>query len=112
MPPQIAPYHLRLDWMMWFAGFSSYDENPWFVHLVEKLLQGDAQTLSLLRSNPFPGNPPHYIRAELYEYRFATPEEHKATGRWWDRQFSSGYFPVVAMDTPGFRQVLAAQGWL
>src|SRR5262249_48971150 len=22
-PPQIAPYHLRLDWLMWFAAMSS-----------------------------------------------------------------------------------------
>jgi hypothetical protein len=112
MPPQIAPYHLRLDWLMWFAGFSSYEENPWFVHLVQKLLEGDAPTLSLLRSNPFPDKPPRYVRAELYEYRFASPEEHKATGRWWDRQFSAAYFPTVSMDNPEFRRVLRGQGWL
>ena len=23
MPPQVAPYHLRLDWLMWFAAMSS-----------------------------------------------------------------------------------------
>jgi hypothetical protein len=29
-PPQIAPYHLRLDWLMWFAAMSRYNEEPWF----------------------------------------------------------------------------------
>ncbi len=40
-PPQIAPYHLRLDWLMWFAAMSSYQDYPWFVNFVAKLLEGD-----------------------------------------------------------------------
>src|SRR5579885_1362696 len=40
-PPQIAPYHLRLDWLMWFAAMSSYRRHPWFVHFLGKLLEGD-----------------------------------------------------------------------
>ena len=71
MPAQIAPYHLRLDWLMWFAAMGNYYQHPWFVHFVEKLLEGDAATLSLLRSNPFPGAPPKYVRATLYQYDFA-----------------------------------------
>ncbi len=54
-PPQIAPYHLRLDWLMWFAAMSSYQDYPWFVNFVAKLLEGDKAVLSLLRKNPFPG---------------------------------------------------------
>ncbi|MDQ2775571.1 MAG: lipase maturation factor family protein, partial [Acidobacteriota bacterium] len=34
MPPQIAPYHLRLDWLMWFAALASYQDHPWFVNFV------------------------------------------------------------------------------
>src|SRR5207253_8185130 len=26
MPPQIAPYHFRLDWLMWFAAMGSYQQ--------------------------------------------------------------------------------------
>src|SRR5215469_11138214 len=33
-PPQIAPYHLRLDWLMWFAAMSDYPDHPWFVNFV------------------------------------------------------------------------------
>jgi hypothetical protein len=43
---------------------------------------------------------------------FATPEEHESTGRWWDRQFSAGYLPVVGLDNSEFRGVLRGQGWL
>jgi hypothetical protein len=96
MPPQIAPYHLRLDWLMWFAALSSPEQQPWFAPFMEKLLQGDAPVLSLLRTNPFPDHPPRYVRALLYEYRFTSPAEHAATGQWWKRVLVAPYFPVVS----------------
>jgi len=109
--PQIAPYHLRLDWLMWFAAMSDYRDYPWFVNFVAKLLQGDASVLSLLRENPFPGHPPHYVRATLYEYHFTTAEERRRTGNWWKRTLTRPYFPAVSLETPGFRRILVAQGW-
>ena len=111
MPIQIAPYHLRLDWLMWFAAMSSYREHPWFVHLMEKLLEGDAATLSLLRENPFTQRPPRYVRAEIYAYQFTTPDERRVTGQWWKRQRAGIYFPPVALDDEGFRRALDSQGW-
>jgi hypothetical protein len=111
-PPQIAPYHLRLDWLMWFAAMSSYQDYPWFVNFVAKLLENDKPVLSLLRVNPFPDHPPHYVRAQLYEYHFTAGQERKRTGDWWKRTLVGLYFPPVSLDTPGFRRVLQAQGWL
>ena len=111
-PPQIAPYHLRLDWLMWFAAMSTYEDHPWFINFVAKLLQGDRETLGLLRMNPFTTKPPRYVRASLYEYHFTSPEEHRRNGLWWKRSLSGPYFPAVSLDTPGFRRVLEAQGWL
>lgn len=98
MPPQIAPYHYRLGWLMWFASFSDARNEPWFVFMLGKLLQNDKGTLSLLASNPFPGAPPRYVRAELYEYHFTTPEERKKTGAWWTRTFVREYFPPMSLD--------------
>jgi len=94
-PPQVAPYHLRLDWLMWFAAMSTPTEHPWFDALLLKLLQGDPATLSLLRTNPFPDQPPRWIRAQLYRYRFTTPAERAATGQWWKRELVGPYFPAV-----------------
>ena len=111
-PPQIAPYHLRLDWLMWFAAMSSYQDYPWFVNFVAKLLQNDSSVLSLIRKNPFPGKAPRYVRAVLYEYHFTTPEERKRTGAWWKRTPAGPYFPTVSMDNPTFLRVLRSQGWL
>ena len=111
-PPQIAPYHLRLDWLMWFCGFTPWYGQPWFANLVAKLLQNDARTLSLMAGNPFPERPPRFVRAQLYEYRFSTREERAKTGAWWVRQPRGEYFPAVSLDHPGFRALLERQGWL
>ncbi len=111
-PPQIAPYHLRLDWLMWFAAMSEYSREPWFVNFMAKLLEGDRAVLSLISQNPFPNHPPHFVRARLFVYRFTTPEERRASGAWWKRESIGPYFPPVSLDTPGFRRVLEEQGWL
>ena len=96
MPPQIAPYHLRLDWLMWFAALSNYREQPWFEPFLEKLLEGDRPVVGLLRTNPFPDRPPRYVRALIYEYHFTSPAERAATGRWWTRKLAGTYFPAVS----------------
>lgn len=111
LPPQIAPYHLRLDWLMWFAAFSQTGQDPWFIHFVQKLLQGDKEILSLLKTNPFPSSPPKYIRAQRYIYQFTTPEEKSKTGNWWKRELVGEYFPAVSLDTPEFKSVLKQLEW-
>ncbi|WP_328862457.1 lipase maturation factor family protein [Streptomyces sp. NBC_00306] len=85
MPRQFAPYHLRLDWMMWFAALSPAYAGPWFGTFMERLLEGDRDTLKLLRHNPFPDAPPAYVRARVYHYRYTTWRELRATGAWWHR---------------------------
>ncbi|MBX6371290.1 MAG: lipase maturation factor family protein [Acidothermus sp.] len=100
-PPQVAPYHLRLDWLMWFAAMSSPQRHPWFVALVVRLLQADPATLRLLRRDPFDGKPPRYVRALLYRYRFTTWRERRRSGEWWKRELVGLYLPPLALaDTP------------
>jgi hypothetical protein len=94
-PPQFAPYHLRLDWLMWFAAMSSAWSHPWFERLLEKLLVNDEPTLRLMRVNPFPGNPPRFVRALLYRYRFTSREERRKTGAFWTRTLAKEFFPPV-----------------
>ena len=98
LPAQIAPYHLRLDWLMWFAAMEPAAAHAsWFRPFIVKLLQGDAETLSLLRNNPFPDRPPRVVRADLFHYSFTTPEERRRTGRWWNRERIGVYFPAVSL---------------
>jgi Lipase maturation factor len=99
LPPQFAPYHLRLDWLMWFLPLSSRYGERWFVPFLVKLLEGDGPTLALLRSNPFPDRPPRFVRARLYRYRFTTVKERRETGAWWARTLIGEYVPPVALRT-------------
>jgi predicted DCC family thiol-disulfide oxidoreductase YuxK len=91
------PHQPRLDWQMWFAALGTASENPWFATFLRRLLENSPDVTALLGSNPFPGKPPLYVRALLYDYRYSTPEEKKATGAWWVRQPEGVYFPAVAL---------------
>ncbi len=84
-PRQVAPYHLRLDWLMWFVPLSGGADEGWLVALLGRLLDNDRPTLKLLAGNPFPGAPPQWVRASLYHYRFTTHEERRQSGAWWVR---------------------------
>ena len=97
LPGQFAPYHLRLDWLMWFLPLSSRYGERWFVPFLVKLLEGDRPTLALLRSNPFPDRPPRTVRALLYRYRFTTRQERRETGAWWARTLIGEYMPPVTL---------------
>jgi len=108
-PALIAPYQPRLDWQIWFAAMATPDYYPWTVHFVWKLLHNDAGTLSLLANNPFPDEPPRYIRAELYRYRFTPPAEND--GSWWKRERIGPWLPPLRADQPEFRRYLEAHGW-
>jgi hypothetical protein len=110
-PPQIAPYHLRLDWLMWFAAMSDYSRHPWFVHFMGKLLEGDRDTLSLLRSNPFPDRPPLFVRAQMYRYDFTSSDERNRTGQWWKRQYVGQYFPTISLQNEALRHIFQEEGW-
>jgi hypothetical protein len=96
-PTQVAPYHLRLDWLMWFAAMGSAQDEPWFSGLMLRLLEGDRETIGLLAGNPFPDRPPRWIRARMYRYTFTTRDERRTTGRWWNRTLAGDYFPAVRL---------------
>lgn len=118
-PPQVAPYHLRLDWLMWFEGiyagdvvaFGQYRYSPWFIHLLGKLLEADRDTLTLIKSSHFGKKQPGAIRALVYHYQFTTQEERKKTGNIWKRKLIDTYFPPVSRDTPEFKNLLERLGW-
>jgi hypothetical protein len=98
-PPQYAPYHLRLDWLMWFAAMSSPRYHEWFVPFMGKLLEADRATLRLLRIDPFDGRAPRFVRARLFLYRFTTPAERRETGAWWSRTLEGDYVRPLTLRT-------------
>jgi hypothetical protein len=107
-PPQVAPYHLRLDWMIWFLPFTvqvtkqgvhvrGYD--LWLVRFVRRLLRNDAAILRMMGPNPFAANPPATIRALFYRYRYTTWQERREHGAWWKRELLGSYLPAVSLHT-------------
>ena len=108
--PQIAPYQLRLDWQMWFAAMSTAEEYDWTYNLVWKLLHNDPNAVGLFAGNPFPGKPPRYVRAVLYRYRFAKPDNPQ--GLWWNRERISIWIPALSANDPRLITFLKSSGWI
>jgi Lipase maturation factor len=109
-PPQVAPYHLRLDWQMWFASMSSPNEYPWTLNLISKLLHNDPGALGLFAGNPFPDRPPHWIRAVLYRYSFAKPGNQK--GLWWNREKLGDWLPALSLNDPRLIEAVRSGEWI
>jgi lipase maturation factor len=101
VPRQIAPYHHRLDWQIWFIPLSPLYRGDWFLQFLVRLLEGDAATLRLLRRNPFPDRPPALVRARLFHYRFSTWRELRETGHWWVRTLDEEYIPPFGLADVG-----------
>lgn len=98
LPRQFAPYHLRLDWLMWFAALSPAYAERWFGAFLTRLLDGDRDTLRLLRHNPFPDRPPGSVRARLFRYEYTDWAELRRTRAWWRREFVREYAPPVTAE--------------
>jgi hypothetical protein len=98
MPRQWSPYHLRLDWLMWFLPLSSAYAQPWLMPFCNGLLTNDPPIVALLRINPFPDAPPAYVRATLYRYRFSTAQELRTQRVWWRRERIGEYLAPLSLD--------------
>jgi hypothetical protein len=79
---QIAPYHLRLDWQMWFLALRP-GAQPWFVALLERLADGDPGVRRLLARDPFAGRTPTALRVRYCRYRYARRGERRRGGQRW-----------------------------
>ena len=96
-PRRISPFQPRLDWQMWFLPFDDFEGENWFQLFLVHLLKGTPDVLKLLRHNPFPDDPPRYIRAVMYDYKFSSSEQKKNQGWWWQREFVGYYSPVLSL---------------
>lgn len=101
-PRQWAPYHLRLDWQLWFAAMRPRPgrRQQWVFTLLERLLDGDSSVEGLLADVPFDDGP-EKVRVLRYRYRFTTPEERAESGDWWVRERVGAYVPATSNPGPG-----------
>jgi hypothetical protein len=98
LPRQWSPYHLRLDWLMWFLPLSSAHASAWLIPFCRGLLTNDPAIVALLRTNPFPDTPPTHVRATLYRYRFSTAHELRSERIWWRRDRVGEFLAPLSLD--------------
>lgn len=110
-PCLISPWHYRLDWQMWFAGFETYEEEPWIAVLVDKMLRGDRSIEPLFAHDPFPDEPPKLVRAQLYRYELTRRGELEG-GRpaWWRRTLVGEYMRAMSKEDPDLDAFLREHG--
>ena len=97
-PKWVAPHQPRLDWQMWFAALQGdYQRTYWFLNFMGDLLGGNPDVLKLLAENPFPDEPPRYVRATLYDYRFTKLSTKDSEGMWWEREWKRIYCPAISL---------------
>ncbi len=100
-PAFVAPHQPRPDWQMWFEALRvsrpQLQPSPWFLNFCVRLLQGQPEVLTLLKTNPFPDAPPRHIRAMVYDYHFTDFATRRETGAWWRRQLVGPYCPVLSL---------------
>lgn len=94
-PGFVQPHQPRLDWQMWFAALGHYRSNPWVGSLMRRLREGSPEVLALFSHNPFPDEPPRFVRAVLYQYNFSDFQTRAETGAWWTREKVGLYSPVL-----------------
>ena len=97
VPEFVAPHQPRLDWQMWFAALSNYKRNPWLIHFMTRLLQGSPVVITLLENNPFPDDPPKYVQALVYDYKFTNSEIRNLDNSWWTRNLLHPYTPILKL---------------
>ena len=113
-PCLVSPYHYRLDWQMWFVGNGAargeaIEDEPWLVHLVWQLLAGERSPKRLLAHDPFPDEPPRWIRAGIWRYQFSSSRDG---GQWWQRERVGEYLRPLSSADAGLRAYVRAYGWL
>jgi hypothetical protein len=98
-PPFNVPHQPRLDWMIWFVPTQQRIEMYWFGQFMQRLEQGSPRVIQLLANDPFPDQPPRYLRVLAYRYEFTDASERMETGAWWKLTYL-GEFPRVAPRRP------------
>lgn len=122
---------------MWFAALGSYQNNPWFVHLIDKLLDQCAPVANLLDEPDLVNDKEEFsiIRARLYHYDFtrwdtewnrdipgtfllpqdideSTTTSGGSDGSpWWSRTLVREYLPPIEKNNSSVRSFLDRNGY-
>jgi len=76
--------------------------------LTWKLLHNDPLGLALMDYNPFPDEPPQYIRIQRYGYEFGKPGAGEEI---WKRELIGTWLPPLSKNSPDLRAYILANRW-
>jgi predicted DCC family thiol-disulfide oxidoreductase YuxK len=93
-PTWNIPYQPRLDWQLWFAGYSGPGQQRWLERLTQRLLEGSPHVVALFHEAPGGARAPKYVRAQLYDYRFAPV----GSAAWWERRLEGAVLPALTLE--------------
>jgi len=96
-PPWVAPHMPRLSWRLWFSGMGPPASSPWVLPLIEKMLTNSPAVMGFFAHNPFPNQPPRYIRTLVYNYHFTDDAKRSASGDWWWRDDRRSWLPPLML---------------
>ena len=134
-PCLITPYHYRLDWQIWFAGFQPHTPNrhPWIFLFCAQLLNADynSEILKLLDDSVYQfynqdekqtskkkkkkkrkkknNKQTKWIKADMYRYTFTKQFSDEL---WWNREYVSSYLPPLNLEHPQFNNILKQLHWV
>lgn len=98
MSPFFAPWFSRFEASLQLAVYAK----PMHVaKSARQILLGNADVIGLFRHNPFPDRPPTQLRMPVYKLSFVDWATHRATGRYWDKEFMGDLLPPLQLDAEG-----------
>ena len=80
--------------------------DPWIVHLIWKLLDGDP-TIRTVLHDPFDGTPPKLVRIRRFAYHL----QPLGADHWWVRDDEQLWVPPMSKDSPDLIAALRQFGW-
>jgi hypothetical protein len=95
--PWTIPHQPRLDWQMWFAALGDFQQNPWFVSLMLRLLEGSPPVLALLRCESVSRRAAEVRAREALRLSLRRRAHAQGDGEWWVRESAGWYFPQVSL---------------
>ena len=101
------PHQARLDWQMWFAALGSYQQNPWLISLIYRILKNEPAVVGLLQE--IPHRKPKFIRIQKYDYHYTRDVQGDD---YWRRDPKGEYLPPVTLDSRDFVQLMARLGYV
>lgn len=85
-PRFVAPHQPRVDFRLWFLLLGRRWGAGYFDTLLQRLLTRPDVVRPLFRTDPFPEEPPRFVRVMVYRYWFTDAATRQRTGAWWRRQ--------------------------